>query len=67
LAYTIKTPNEKYNGVTEGVGFVNGVAKVEDKQLRDVLVNNYGYSDVTEKKAEEKPADKAPAKKASDK
>lgn len=46
--YTIKTPNEKYNGITEGVPFVNGVAKVEDELVRNVLVNNYGYHDATD-------------------
>jgi hypothetical protein len=63
MTYIIKTPNEKYNGVTEGVPFVNGVAKVDDKIVRDVLVNNYGYIDATkEAKAEEKPAKKPSAK-----
>jgi hypothetical protein len=63
--YTIKTPNPNYNGVTEGVAFVNGVARVEDEVTRNVLVNNYGYIDATEEKPkteEPAPAPKAPRK-----
>jgi hypothetical protein len=57
--YTIKTPNPNYNGVTEGVAFVNGVARVEDEVTRNVLVNNYGYIDATEEKSKtEEPAPK---------
>jgi hypothetical protein len=67
--FLIKTPNEKYNGVTEGVPFVNGQAKVEDEAVRNVLVNNYGYIDATEKveKPEKKVEEKAPKRKASGK
>jgi hypothetical protein len=63
--FLIKTPNEKYEGVTEGVAFVHGQAKVEDEAVRNILVNDYGYIDATEKpkKAEEK----APKRKASEK
>lgn len=64
--FLIKTPNEKYNGITEGVPFVNGQAKVEDEAVRNVLVNDYGYADVTEK-AEKKAEEKAPKRKASGK
>ncbi|AUM66379.1 hypothetical protein C0R09_18665 [Brevibacillus laterosporus] len=57
--YTIKTPNDKYNGITEGVPFVNGVAEVKDVVTRDVLVNNYGYMDETKT---EEPAKKGRGK-----
>jgi hypothetical protein len=61
MAFIIKTPNEKYNGITEGVPFVNGQAKVEDEVVRNVLVNNYGYIDATEKVEKPKQAEeKAP-------
>jgi hypothetical protein len=66
--FLIKTPNEKYNGITEGVPFVNGQAKVEDEAVRNVLVNNYGYIDATEKVEKPKQAEeKAPKRKASGK
>jgi hypothetical protein len=57
LAFKIKAPNEKYNGVTEGVAFVNGVGETDDKNAKNVLINDYGYSFVEEpkKKAAEKP------------
>ena len=66
--FTIKTTNPNYNGVTEGVTFVNGVAEVSDEFLRNVLVNNYGYIDATEVKpttaAESKPEGPATKRKA---
>lgn len=52
MAYVIESPNKLYNGVTEGVKFENGVGKTEEKSVRDVLVNDYGYTDIT---PEEKP------------
>lgn len=57
--WLIKTPNKMYNGITEGVAFVNGQAIVEDEILKNMLVNNYGYvaEEIVEKK-EEKPAEK---------
>ncbi|WP_026558360.1 hypothetical protein [Brevibacillus sp. NSP2.1] len=67
--YTIKTPNAQYNGITEGVPFVNGVAEVKDEATRNVLVNNYGYIDATgdtpEPKTEEPEAPAKPARKSS--
>jgi hypothetical protein len=64
--FTIKTPNPNYNGVTEGVTFVNGVAEVADEITRNVLVNNYGYIDATVK-SESKPEAPAPKRKPSGK
>lgn len=52
MEYVIKTPNEFYAGVTEGVKFESGVGKTSDKNVRNVLVNDYGYKDET---PEEKP------------
>lgn len=63
--YTIKTPNPNYNGITEGVAFVNGVARVEDEITRNVLVNNYGYIDATEEKSEKPEEPAAPKRKSS--
>ncbi len=53
MKFKIVTPNEQYNGVTEGLAFANGVAHTEDENLKNVLVNNYGYK--YEAKAEAKP------------
>lgn len=62
--YKILTPNPQYNGVTEGLGFVNGVAETDSEILKNVLVNNYGYNVETQKqKAEVKETPKqAPTK-----
>lgn len=46
--YTIKTPNKKYSGVTEGVAFADGVGKTDCKITRNVLVNDYKYTDATD-------------------
>lgn len=62
---TINTPNAQYNGITEGVPFVNGVATVTSETVRNVLVNNYGYIDATEPKTEEPEAPAKPACKSS--
>jgi hypothetical protein len=48
--YTIKTPNELYNGVTEGVPFAKGIGQTDEENVRNVLVNDYGYEDITENK-----------------
>lgn len=42
--WRITVPNKQYNGVTEGVAFVQGEALVSDEILKNVLVVNYGYS-----------------------
>lgn len=66
--YVIKTPSEIYNGVTAGVQFVNGIAEVEDKDLRDYLVYGFGYADVTPEEAPAKPkAEDKPSAKTSSK
>ncbi|WP_379161362.1 hypothetical protein [Paenibacillus sp. sgz5001063] len=52
--YVIKTPNPNYDGTTIGVKFSNGMAVVEDEDLRKILVNDYGYiSEEDESKPEE--------------
>lgn len=56
MKYKIITPNERYNGVTEGIPFANGVGYTDDEQLKNVLVNDYGY------KAEEQEAPKKASK-----
>jgi hypothetical protein len=48
--FSIKTPNEIYNGVTEGVPFASGIGQTDDENVRNVLVNDYGYEDITENK-----------------
>jgi hypothetical protein len=53
VKYKILTPNEQYNGVTEGVAFAAGVGYTDDEDIKNVLVNNYGYK--CEAPAEEKP------------
>lgn len=48
MRYKIKTPNFLYSGTTEGVPFTQGVGYTDDKNIRNVLVNDYGYQDVTD-------------------
>ncbi|KTS84476.1 hypothetical protein NS115_03885 [Paenibacillus jamilae] len=62
MTYVIEAPNKMYGGYTHGVRFENGVGETDDKTVRDVLVDDFGYEDVTPKaekpksKAEDKPA-----------
>jgi hypothetical protein len=60
LKYRIKTPSEFYNGETEGVVFTEGHGETEDKNIRNILVNDYGYEEV---KAEAKPKKAKPSDK----
>lgn len=46
--YKVKTPNENYNGVTEGVAFAKGIGYTENKNTLKVLINDYKYEDVTD-------------------
>ena len=46
--YKLKTPNEQYNGVTEGVPFSKGVGQTDNKNIRNILVNDYKYEDITD-------------------
>lgn len=46
--YKLKSPNPRYNGVTEGVPFSEGIGKTESKDIRNVLVNDYKYEDITD-------------------
>src|SRR5690625_181511 len=48
MTYKIETPNKLYKGITEGVPFSQGVGQTDDKNVRNVLVNDYGYEDITE-------------------
>lgn len=62
MKYVIKTPNEHYCGVTEGVDFENGVGSTSDENIRNILVNDYQYEDVTPKqKPEPKPKKAKPS------
>lgn len=54
--YKIETPNKLYNGVTEGVPFSKGIGQTDDKNIRNVLVNDYGYTDITDFNKLEKDA-----------
>ncbi len=47
MQYTLKTPNHLYSGVTEGVPFSQGIGKTDDVNVRNVLVNDYKYEDVS--------------------
>lgn len=52
--WRITVPNKNYNGVTEGVAFIQGEALVADEISKNVLVVNYGYSaELVEDEAEE--------------
>lgn len=57
MKYAIETPSKQYNGVTYGVRFENGVGATEHKAVRDILVDDFGYADVTPKGKEEKHAE----------
>jgi hypothetical protein len=59
MKFKILTPNDQYNGVTEGVPFAAGVGYTDDENVKNSLVNNYGYK--CEEKAEEKPKAKGKA------
>ena len=54
MKFKILTPNEQYDGVTEGVAFAAGVGYTDDEHVKNKLVNNYGYKCEC-KEAEEKP------------
>ena len=41
--YLIKTKSKIYNGTTEGVGFTDGQAVVNDEYIKNLLTVNYGY------------------------
>ncbi|MGD6831430.1 hypothetical protein ACQCT5_04675 [Sutcliffiella halmapala] len=54
--YKIKTPNGHYNGTTHGVQFVNGLGETKDENVKNTLLNDFGYELVKEQiKKEEKP------------
>jgi hypothetical protein len=63
--YKIEVPNKMYNGITEGVPFVDGFGETDDENIKNVLINDFGYTlccdDVN---AEDKAEDKKPAKSA---
>lgn len=65
MKYVIESPSKQYGGYTLGVRFENGVGETEDKKVRDALVGDFGYADVTPK-ATEKPKAKAEDKPAKD-
>lgn len=54
MIYTLRTPNNLYSGVTEGVPFSQGIGKTEDKNIRNILVNDYKYDDITDYDGEQK-------------
>jgi hypothetical protein len=56
MKYKILTPNKQYNGVTEGVAFANGVGHTDNESIKNVLVNDYGYSCETKPEAKPKKA-----------
>lgn len=55
--YILKTPNKQYNGVTEGVAFSKGIGQTDNSNIRNILVNDYGYVDVTPELKKEKEID----------
>lgn len=63
MKFKILTPNEQYDGVTEGVAFAAGVGYTDDENVKNQLVNNYGYKCEPPSKTKEMPG----AKKASSK
>lgn len=66
MIYKIKTPNDQYNGVTEGVAFAKGIGYTEDRSKVKVLINDYKYTDATDySELEEKARDLGEATKES--
>src|SRR5690625_1425693 len=59
LTYVLKTPNPLYKGITEGVPFSKGIGQTNDKNVRNVLVNDYKYEDITDYSVLEGPAEKS--------
>jgi hypothetical protein len=62
MKFHIKTPNPKYKGITLGVKFNDGLGFTDDELLKNVLVFEYGYEDVTpdDKKNAPKGTNKSP-------
>ncbi len=58
MTYTIKTPNPLYKGITEGVPFSKGIGQTDNKNVRNVLVNDYKYEDITDYSVLEESAGK---------
>ena len=56
MTYVLKTPNPLYKGITEGVPFSKGIGQTDDKNVRNVLVNDYKYEDITDYSVLEEPA-----------
>ena len=59
MTYVLKTPNPLYKGITEGVPFSKGIGQTNDKNVRNVLVNDYKYEDITDYSVLEGPAEKS--------
>ncbi|MFP5111831.1 hypothetical protein ACSU64_05565 [Bacillaceae bacterium C204] len=41
--YKIKTPNPHYSGKTSGVEFENGYGQTDNEEIKNILVNDFGY------------------------
>lgn len=41
--YKIKTPNSNYNGITLNVKFTNGTGVTDVEEIKNILINDYGY------------------------
>ena len=53
--YIIASPNPQYEGVTFGVKFHKGIGRTDKKEIRDELVKNFKYKDVTAQWKKEHP------------
>lgn len=51
--FKLQTPNRLYKGITEGVPFSEGIGYTECVIKRNLLVNDYGYRDITEYEKQE--------------
>jgi hypothetical protein len=60
LKYKVTVPNKMFNGIREGVAFVNGEAEVELPIEKVTLFKYYGYT--VEEIVEEKPKKAEPKK-----
>ena len=52
--YTIQTPNPFYNGKTHGVSFEKGIGTTKDENVKNILVNDFGYKLLEETKIKKK-------------
>lgn len=51
--FKIKTPNPYYYGKTMDVGFKNGYGYTDNEEVKNILINDYGYELCEEEKPDQ--------------